>query len=72
MFVTPTESPVTTPVAGTTEPITGKELDQVPPPPAEYKVVAVPGQIEVVPVIAAGKGFTVMTEVATQPVGISV
>jgi hypothetical protein len=54
----PEDTPVTTPVPATTVATAGVALLQVPPAVASLSVVVDPAQTLVVPVIAAGNGFT--------------
>ena len=65
-------TPVTTPVVETTEPFAGDRLVQVPPPEPEARVVFNPWQTTAVPVIAAGLGLTVSTDVVIHPVAVKV
>jgi len=64
----PAEAPDTTPVAEPTPATTVLLLLHVPPVVASAKVIAEPTQMLVRPVIAEGKGLTVTTRVAKQPV----
>lgn len=64
----PVATPVTTPVVGTTEPCAGILLLQVPPSGVELSVVFAPVHTVAVPLIAEGDVFTVIVNVATQPV----
>ena len=54
-------SPVTTPVAGSTDPLAGLLLVHVPPPGDDVSAVVRPAHTLVVPVIGFGFGFTVTT-----------
>jgi hypothetical protein len=47
-------------------------LVQLPPPEISLKVVVRPTQTELVPVIAAGKGFTTRFRLTEQPVEVNV
>jgi hypothetical protein len=57
------------PVPDPTVAIAVLPLHQLPPLVASASVAVVPAQVTAVPVIADGKGFTVMVDVAVQPVG---
>lgn len=63
MMATPGETPVTTPVNIPTVATDVLLLVQVQPTVASLRVVDVPTQIVVEPVIGAGKGLTVTTTV---------
>jgi hypothetical protein len=62
------DTPVTTPVVLTTDPIRGLLLVQVPPGPL-VRVVVSPWQTAIVPVITEGNGFTVIVITLKHPVG---
>ena len=63
----PADTPVTTPVPGTTVATVVVLLLHV-PPPTSLKVVVDPTHTDTVPVIEDGNGLTVTTVVAKQPV----
>ena len=65
----PDDTPVTTPVAGSTVATAGVALLHVPPAVASPNVVVDPTHTERVPVIAAGNGLTVTVAVREHPVG---
>jgi hypothetical protein len=61
--------PVTTPEISPTEAMAGFWLLHMPPGMASLKVVVLPMQMDVAPVIAGGLGLTVIGIVVSQPVG---
>jgi hypothetical protein len=61
--------PVTIPDEAPTVVIVKLLLLQLPPVVASFKVIVEPWQKAMLPVIAAGKGLTVMVRVIMQPVG---
>ena len=64
----PGVTPVTTPLPGTMVATRGSPLLQVPPALASLKFVVAPTQTELLPVIAAGSGFTVSVADVAHPV----
>ena len=69
IVVVPANTPLTTPVPPPTVATKVLLLVHAPNPVASDKEVVKPAQTFVVPVIAAGNGFTVTNAVMTQPVG---
>ena len=69
MAVLPPEYPVTIPVDEPTSAMDGLLLLHVPPDVASLSVVVRPWHISLMPVIAAGKGYTVSMVVIIHPVG---
>jgi hypothetical protein len=67
MTATPADTPVTTPVVGSTVAIAGIPLLHTPPAVTSDKVRVEPAQTEPPPAIAAGAGVTVITLVVRQP-----
>lgn len=65
----PADTPVTTPVPGTTDPSDGLLLLQVPPAGVEFNVVVRPTHSLAIPVMFAGVGLTVTIIDAWQVVG---
>ena len=63
-----TDMPVTTPVPDPTVATAVLPLVHVPPPDASLKAIVDPTQTDGEPVMANGKGFTVTTTEAEQPV----
>ena len=74
MITVPGETPMITPVPEAAVAIPVLPLAQVPGPVISLRLVKVPAQTLVLPVIAAGDGvkFTVVTEVAAQPLLVAV
>jgi hypothetical protein len=70
MVVVPVVIPITKPVVLPTVALTALLLLHVPPAGVAASVVALVAQILVVPVIAAGRLFTVTILVAVQPVSV--
>lgn len=68
----PAVNPFTMPSAEPMVAIAGLLLAHVPPAGVEPSVVAEPAQIDAVPVITVGIGFTVTSRVVEQPVDVSV
>ena len=68
MVGVPVATPVTTPVPETIVASVVLPLVQVPPVVGSLNVVVAPAQTLVVPVIADGKGLTVMVIFTAQPV----
>jgi len=71
MIAVPADTPVTIPEVPVVA-MPAALLLQVPPLVASLNVVVEPEQIVTVPVMAAGKGLTVMPCMAVQPVVVSV
>jgi hypothetical protein len=67
IVVVPADKPDTTPVVTTTDPIDGLLLVHVPPVLAQLRVVVIPRQALIVPLITA-IGFTVIVLATTHPV----
>lgn len=66
--VVPLATPVTIPEAPSTDAMPGLVTLQVPPDAALARVIVLPGQRGVLPVIAAGSGLTLNVNVLEQPV----
>ena len=68
----PADIPVTVPVVAPTVAVPAALLLQVPPLVAQASVVVAPTHIVVMPVMAAGAGFTVIGFTAVQPPVVNV
>lgn len=70
MIAVPVLNPVTIPVAVPTVATDGPPLDHDPPGSESLSVVVAPLQIDVLPAIGAGNGFTVMITAEIHPAAL--